>query len=327
LKIKKVDHNIANQRFDRYLRKYFKPYTDIKLADIFWWIRRWAILVNNKKAKENYRLVLWDEIKFKNIETGETAPNKAADTKEERMKRLKLDKISPMIINEDKNWIVFNKPAWVVAHPSNQHVNDLSMNDYLDKYCELTEVETSDTFKPSFGYRLDKDTSGVLIAAKNYDSLQYINQIIREREIDKEYMTVVAWKMPEHLICEKSIEKIYSKKFGSSRMMVDVNGQTAKTEFWNIKTVENGVLWAISCVKVKLYTGRMHQIRIHLASEWFSILGDIIYGNAMINRKLYKQLKINRQVLHCSKYSFKNIDGKDIFFEANLPGDFDKLMT
>jgi 23S rRNA-/tRNA-specific pseudouridylate synthase len=71
----------------------------------------------------------------------------------------------------------------------------------------------------------------------------------------------------------------------------------------------------------------MHQIRIHLASEGFPVLGDIIYGNAMINRKLYKQLKINRQVLHCSKYSFKNINGKDISFEAKLPGDFDKLMT
>ncbi len=108
------------------------------------------------------------------------------------MKWLKLDKISPMIIYEDDNWIVFNKPAGVVAHPSNQHVTDISMNDYLDKYCQLKEIETSDTFKPSFGYRLDKDTSGVLIAAKNYDSLQYINQIIRDREIDKEYMTVVA---------------------------------------------------------------------------------------------------------------------------------------
>ncbi len=328
MKIKKVDHNIANQRFDRYLRKYFKPYTDIKLSDIFAWIRKWQILINNKRAKENYRLVLGDEIKFKNIEAGEKTPTKIANSKEEKMKRLKLDKISPMIIYEDDNWIVFNKPAGVVAHPSNQHITDISMNDYLEKYCQLKDISTdSETFKPSFGYRLDKDTSGVLIAAKNYDSLQYINKIIRDREIDKEYTTIVTGSMPEHIICEKSIDKVYSKKFGSSRMTISKDGQESKSEFWNLKTVENEILWNISMVRVKLYTWRMHQIRIHLASEWYPVLWDIIYGQPMINRRLYKQLKINRQVLHCSRYSFKDLNGDAIYFEAKLPGDFDKLMT
>jgi 23S rRNA pseudouridine955/2504/2580 synthase len=206
-------------------------------------------------------------------------------------------------------------------------MDDLSMNDYLEKYCSIKNIAQEwETFKPSFGYRLDKDTSGVLIGAKNYDALQYLNQIIRDREIDKEYITIVSWKMPEHLICEKAIEKTYSKKFGSSRMMVDQNWQDAKSEFWNIKTTENETLGTISMVKVKLYTWRMHQIRIHLASEWFSVLWDIIYGQAMINRKLYKQLKINRQILHCSRYGFTNLDGKKISFEAKIPDDFKKLM-
>jgi 23S rRNA pseudouridine955/2504/2580 synthase len=68
LRIKKVDYNIANQRFDRYLRKYFKIYPEIKLNDIYSWIRKGMILVNNKKQKEDYRLLLGDEIKFNNIE-------------------------------------------------------------------------------------------------------------------------------------------------------------------------------------------------------------------------------------------------------------------
>lgn len=328
LKIKKVDYNIANQRFDRYLRKYFKPYTDIKLTDIYSWIRKWKILINNKKGKEDYRLVLGDEIKFNNIETGDKTPAKTTDAKEDKMIWLKLDKIDHMIIYEDNDWIVFNKPAGVVAHPGNNHFKDLSMNDYLDKYCELKKIwKDGGTFKPSFGYRLDKDTSGVLIAAKNYDSLQYINQIIRDREIDKEYMTVVIGSVPAHIICEKAIDRVYSKKFESSHMVVSKTWQESKSEFWNIKSINNNVLWDISMVRVKLYTGRMHQIRIHLASEGYPVLWDIIYGKPMINRKMYKQLKINRQVLHCSRYSFKNINGKKISFEAKLPGDFDKLMT
>lgn len=328
MKLKKVDYNIANQRFDRYLRKYFKPYPDIKLSDIYSWIRKGAILVNNKRKKENYILILWDEIKFTNIKTGDKKPSKLANTKEDKLNNLKLKDIAPMIIFEDDNWIVFDKPAGVVAHPSNKHINDLAMNDYLDKYCEIKNIsEQEETFKPNFGYRLDKDTSGVLIAAKNYDALQYINKIIRDREIDKEYQTIVSGILPEHIVCEKSIEKIYDKKFGSSRMAIDENGLSAKSEFWNLKDLEHEILWNISLVKVKLYTGRMHQIRIHLASEGFAILWDIIYGNPAINRKLYKQLKINRQILHCSKYSFKNIDGKKISFESKLPQDFEKIMS
>lgn len=323
-----MDYNIANQRFDRYLRKYFKPYNDVKLNDIFARIRKWEILVNNKRVKENYRLALWDEIKFKNIKPGQKVPPKIVSSKKDKIKSLELDKINSMIIYEDDNWIVFNKPAGVVAHPSNNHTTDISMNDYLDKYCQLKNIYTDDkTFKPSFGYRLDKNTSGVLIAAKNYKSLQYINQIIRERKIDKEYITIVVWNMPNYMVCNRAVSKVYNKKFGSSRMKIDKNGQNAKSEFWNIKTVKNEVLWEISMVKVKLHTGRMHQIRVHLASEWYPILWDIIYGNAAINRKLYKHLKINRQILHCNKYSFKDLNWKIIQFEAKLPSDFDKLIT
>lgn len=326
MRIKKVDYNIANQRFDRYLRKYFKQYPDIKLSDIYSWIRKWIILVNNKRVKEDYRLLLWDEIKFNNIDSGEKKPKQLILDKENKIKELSLDDIKQLIIYEDENWVVFDKPAWIIMHSANKN-KQLSMNDYIEKYCKLIWTgKIEESFKPSFGYRLDKDTSGVLIWAKNYQALQYLNEIIRDRKIDKEYMTIVEWRMHKHLMINKSIEKTYDKKFGSSRMVLDENGQDAKTEFWNEKTTNHKVLWEISLVKTKLYTGRMHQIRIHLSSEWFPILWDITYWNPVLNRMMYKQLKINRQILHCSKYSFANLDGKQISFEAKLPLDFKKLM-
>ena len=71
----------------------------------------------------------------------------------------------------------------------------------------------------------------------------------------------------------------------------------------------------------------MHQIRVHLASESLPVLGDIIYGNPAANRKMYKVLKINRQMLHWRRYSFVNIDGKEIEFTTHLPKDFEKLMN
>ena len=110
-------------------------------------------------------------------------------------------------------------------------------------------------------------------------------------------------------------------------MSISENWLDAKTEIRNEKTVNHPVLWDISLVRVKLYTGRMHQIRVHLASESLPVLGDIIYWNPATNRKMYKVLKINRQMLHCSRYSFVNIDGKEIEFTTHLPKDFEKLMN
>jgi len=322
VKIKKVDYNIQNQRFDRYLRKYFKPYPEIKLNDIFSRIRKWAILVNGKRVDGDYRLRLGDEIKFTNIETWDKKPTKLADTRQQKFKDLNVSNIKKMIIYEDENWLVFDKPAWIVAHPSDKHKNDLCMNDYLEKYCGTWD----DTFKPSFCYRLDKDTSWILIWAKNYQALQYLNELIRDRKTSKEYHCVVLGKAPDHLIIDKKIEKFFSKKFGSSHMSISENWLDAKTEIWNEKTVNHPTFWEISLVRVKLYTGRMHQIRVHLASESLPVLWDIIYGNPAANRKMYKVLKINRQMLHCSMYSFQNLDGKEIKFSAPMPKDFDKLM-
>lgn len=323
-----MDYNIVDQRLDRYLRKYFKPYPEIKLSDIYSWIRKGMILVNNKKKKEDYRLKLWDEIKFNNIEKWEKKPKKIAEPKQQKMKSLSKKDIEKMIIFEDENWIVFDKPAWIVAHQSNKHINDLSMNDYLDRYCQLNWIgELDDTFRPSFCYRLDKDTSWILVGAKNYKALKYLNSNIKNREVDKEYKTIVEWEFPNKMLVEENVEKYYDKKFWSSRMKISENWVYSKSEFEGISCFEDNVLWKISLILAKIYTWRMHQIRVHLASKWYPILWDIIYWNPVLNRKMYKQLKINRQILHCSRYSFENLDGKIISFKSKDPDDFKKLLN
>lgn len=87
------------------------------------------------------------------------------------------------------------------------------------------------------------------------------------------------------------------------------------------------LLGPISLLKVKIYTGRMHQIRVHVSNEGYPVLGDIIYGNPAANRILYKSLGINRQLLHCRKYSFLDpFKEKKVTFEAPLPADFQKIL-
>lgn len=138
--------------------------------------------------------------------------------KERKMEKVDTKKVKEQILYEDEHRIVFDKPAGIPMHPGNKHRNDLSMNDYLEKYAE--EYKTA-TFKPSFGYRLDRDTSGVLIAAKTYEALQYINSIIRERDIDKYYLALVVGKFPRHLVIDKPLTKTYNKASDRSQVRID----------------------------------------------------------------------------------------------------------
>lgn len=317
----------ANQRCDRFLRKYCKPYPQVRLSDIYSWIRKGTIRVNGKRVKEEYRINTWDVISLPDDFLWKKDKQLSISQKERKFQKIDKKIISSWILYEDENRIAFNKPAGIVIHPSNRHRNDLCMNDYLERYCEDQWISTSSTFKPSFWYRLDKDTSWVLIAAKNYEALQYINQIIRERAISKEYLTLVAWKFPKHLIIDKAIEKTYNSKFDRAQMQLNESDWLdSKTECRLEKSFNHSLLWTISLVRVKLYSWRMHQIRIHLSSEGFPVLWDLIYWKPALNRIVYKSLHIQRQLLHCWKYQFKNIDGKSIAFQADIPQEF-KLLS
>lgn len=321
----------ANQRFDRFLRKYCKLYPEVKLSDIYSWIRKGQALVNGKKAKEDTRIHRGDVVSFADEALGTKDPSVLISPKNKKMKKLTLAEVQPRILYEDDRWLVFNKPPGVILHPSNNHRNDLCMNDYLEWYMthtkQYTKEQKASGFIPSFGYRLDKDTSGVLIAAKTYESLQYINEIIRERAIEKYYLTLVVGKVPNHIVIDANLEKSFNKQFDRAQMKVTEKwGLTAKTECWNEEYFIHPELWPLSLLKVKIETWRMHQIRAHLASRNHPILWDIIYGHPVVNRKLYKELKINRQLLHCWKYEFVDINGKTMSFEAPIPADFAKIF-
>ena len=323
----KIQTDQANQRCDRFLRKFCKTYPQVRLSDIYSWIRKGDIKVNWRRTKEEYRVVEWDVIEIPEECLWKKDKKAALSQKEKKFQKLDPNLVKSWIIYEDENWVVFNKPAGIVIHPSNKHRNDLCMNDYLEWYCKEIWISDSSTFKPSFWYRLDKDTSWVLIAAKNYEALQYINQIIRDRTISKEYLTIVAWKFPKHLVIDKAIEKTYNSKFDRAQMQLNESDWLdSKTECWLEKTFNHPQLWIISLLRVKLYSWRMHQIRIHLSSEWYPVLWDLIYWKPALNRIVYKGLHIQRQLLHCHKYQFKNINGKTISFQAELPKEF-KLFS
>lgn len=260
----------ANQRLDRYLRKLCKSYPDVTLSMIYQWIRKGSILVNGKRTKEDYRVREGDQIELKDTGLDGKSPVQRISPKEKKMKQIPITEITKHIIFEDENWIVRNKPAGIVLHPSNKHRNDLCMNDYLEIYCKHIKLqpekkENMQTFQPAFGYRLDKDTSGVLIAGKTYKALQYINQIIRDRQTTKRYYARVVGNFPKHRIFDKPLERGYDAKFDRAHVVVNTKqGSDSLTECRAEKVIYHPILGQISLVRIRLYTGRMHQIRVHL---------------------------------------------------------------
>jgi len=244
-------------------------------------------------------------------------------TKSWKLAKFPLDKIKDMIIYEDENYIFFNKPAWVIIHEWNNHMDDLTMNSFLEKYVKETWINTSSTFKPSFCFRLDKDTSGVLIAGKTYDALKYLNELIRLHKTDKIYLAVAKWIVKNKTI-DLPLEKIFDKKFWKAKVVVSENGDQATSMVKVLKVKEDENLWNISLVQVQLLTWRMHQIRVHLDNKW-PIIWDLMYADPVINRLAKKYYKITRQLLHSRKYAFE-YNWKKYSVKAEIPLEFDEIM-
>lgn len=148
----KIESEQANQRCDRFLRKYCKPYPQVRLSDIYSWIRKGEVRVNGRRTREEQRLELGDIVSFPEELLGKKDQSLLLSQKERKMKKVDMDELLTWILYEDEDWIVFNKPAGIVIHPSNQHRNDLCMNDYLEWYCEQQGYvkDKNQTFKPSF---------------------------------------------------------------------------------------------------------------------------------------------------------------------------------
>lgn len=344
-----IDSNQSDQRFDRFLRKYFRSNPEIKLKDIYTWIRKWYIKCNQQKRPENYILKLWDEIMFddrviSNISSDIQWSYRIDISDHQKIQNLMNKRwynLEDLIIYEDNQWIVRNKPADIVIHSGNKHMDDITMNDLLDYHLDINSnlsnrnryndkdmITDRETFVPSYWYRLDKDTSWVLIWAKEYDSLRYLNEIIRNKtDIEKYYIAIVYGKIVEKKFDIKlPLFKWYNAKYGRAQSFVNFEKWLpCKTSVKLIQSIEDDKLGSISLVRCQIHTGKMHQIRIHLSHIWYPILWDIMYWDDIINKKLHKHYKINRQLLHSWKYSFIDQEDSSRTFQAPIPDDFMKF--
>jgi len=327
-----IDESSADQRYDRFLRKYFKHTPEISLGDIFSWIRKGSIKVNGRKRKQDYRLALWDIVtRDENIAT-----NKKAETvlkkKTAKIADLSLALLQEHVVAEDDHFVVWNKPAHMLIHPGDKHTTDITMHDMMVSYLHQTDQRNANqTYSPSFCYRLDKDTSGIVISAKTYEWLQhtilvgdlsYLKQNLSRHALRK----YVAFET-KRISITAPLFVWYNRSSGRSQSFINKEkGKESRTDLHLVETIKHPELWTLSLVKIKLYTWRMHQIRAHCAYVGMPVLGDLTYGIPPINRKASK-LWVTRQLLHASSYwFFDEFQNKDVSYTTPLPQEFTTLF-
>ena len=224
----------------------------------------------------------------------------------------------PKILYEDKDLLIIDKPAGIIVHPTINNITNPSIASwFLQKNPFISNVG-EDLLRPGILHRLDKETSGVLILAKNNFIFDYFKNLFKTRKIKKEYIALVRGeiKRQQGII---DLPLIRSKKSPIKRKVVNKKdkGKMALTKYKVLKQYEGYTL-----LEVFPQTGRTHQIRVHLASIGFPVVGDKMYGKL---KKLNK-LNLSRHFLHAQTISFVLPSGELIKVEAPLPEDLKNVL-
>lgn len=224
------------------------------------------------------------------------------------------------IVYEDDDIIVLNKQAGISVHPSVNEPSGTLANALIAKYPELIGVG-EDSIRPGIVHRLDKDTSGLLVVARNQKAFEFLKKEWQEGKVIKKYLTLVWGHMkPESGTVES--ELVRSPKEFRKRTVVrpGKNALAGKLAITNYKTIKK--FKDFSLVEVSPKTGRMHQIRVHMASLGHPVAGDKIYG-----KKKTAPEGLARQFLHAGYLKFSLPDGRSMVFESDLPADLEKIVA
>jgi 23S rRNA pseudouridine1911/1915/1917 synthase len=266
---------------------------------------------SSKKVKVNDEIII--ELLIKNLD--KLLPNK-----------IKLD-----IRFEDKDILIINKPKGMVVHPGAGNYKNTLANALIYKYKnKLSNINGE--LRPGIVHRIDKETSGLLVIAKNNLSHSKLGKQFSDHSIKRKYLCLV-WGVIRPL--QGRIETLISRNKKNRQLMMvsDFNGKKAITKYRTIKVFNIKDIPKISLIECELETGRTHQIRVHMKYKGSSLLGDNQYGKKnmrfkKINEDFFKKLSVlNGQALHAKSLGFIHPSkNKWVDFESELPSDFNKLL-
>lgn len=298
-----IPENFAGKRIDQALAELFPQYSRMRLKN---WLDSGQILVNSQPQKPKNKVVGGEIIKI-----DATIDNETTD---------EAENIPLNIIFEDDAIIIINKPAGMVVHPAAGNRSNTLLNALLFHSPECAKLPRAGII-----HRIDKETSGLLVIAKTLEAQTDLVKQLQAREITREYEAIVQGVLTGG---GKISEPIGRHPHHRTKMAVVEGGKPAVTHYWIIERFQS-----YTHIRVRLETGRTHQIRVHMAHIHHPIVGDPTYNSRMKLPKgapdeLIDALKdFKRQALHARRLEFIHpVTKKSVAFETDLPEDMEKLL-
>lgn len=257
------------------------------------------ILVNGKKEKASYKVKINDKI--------------IIEFEKPKESKLKAEGIPLNVVYEDNDIIIINKEKGMVVHPGNGNPDGTLANAIMAR-CKDSLSGIGGEIRPGIVHRIDKDTSGIIIVAKNDKAHLNISEQIKEHKTTKTYLALVRGRVKEN---EATIDMpIGRSKKDRKKMAVDKDGKKAVTHFKVLKRYSDCTL-----LEVVIETGRTHQIRVHLSEIGYPIIGDYTYSNGK------NRFDVEGQMLHAYKIKFKHpTTNEEVEYTAELPKYFKDIL-
>lgn len=326
-----IHENEAGQRFDKFLKKYLK---EAPASFLYKMLRKKNIVLNGKKADGSEKLGVGDKVKlFLSEETIEKFSAKTPETfaKAQNVKQKKETPSVP-VIYEDSQVLILNKPSGMLsqkAAPTDYSVNEFVIS-YLMESGQITKEELR-TFRPAVCNRLDRNTSGIIVAGKTLPALQELSKLFKDRDLGKYYLCIVKGRLGKKAL----VEGYLKRDLKTHKVTVTAKKDTASKEadFLPIRTEYFPLAYNrdMTLLKVHLITGRTHQIRAHLSSIGHPIAGDYKYGDWTFNERFKDRFQLKSQLLHAYELVMPKLSGaflelSEKSFVADVPELFWRII-